>query len=129
MTDNTSNPESEENSDSGSDHQLSIQSSPKPINTSPGALKLRSWLNKTLKIKMSDGRTLTGVFLCTDQDANIILGSCSEYLPPDPNIINEDPRMLGLVMIPGKHIVTVHIDMNEFPNMNSGILNETLDYV
>lgn len=83
---------------------------------SPGAVKLRSWLNKTFRVEMSDGRVLTGVFLCTDRDANIILGSCSEYLPTDDTTkaLNEEPRMLGLVMIPGKHIVTVHIDSDEY---------------
>lgn len=42
--------------------------------------RLRSWLNKNMKIKMTDGRTLIGIFLCTDKDKNVILGSCSEYL-------------------------------------------------
>ncbi|CAH2012839.1 unnamed protein product [Acanthoscelides obtectus] len=79
----------------------------KPLNTSPGAVKLRTWLNKSFRIEMTDGRVLIGVFLCTDRDANIILGSCSEYLPHSINgkPANEEPRMLGLVMIPGKHIV------------------------
>lgn len=83
---------------------------------SPGAVQLRSWLNKTFRVEMTDGRVLTGVFLCTDRDANIILGSCSEYLPVDEKtkMVNEEPRMLGLVMIPGKHIVTIHIDSNEY---------------
>lgn len=82
---------------------------------SPGAIKLRSWLNKSFRVEMTDGRVLTGIFLCTDRDANIILGSCSEYLPVDEktNMINEEPRMLGLVMIPGKHIVTIHIDSSQ----------------
>nr|CAI5861913.1 unnamed protein product [Callosobruchus analis] len=64
---------------------------------------------------MTDGRVLIGVFLCTDRDANIILGSCSEYLPQNINgkPTNEEPRMLGLVMIPGKHIVSIHIETNE----------------
>lgn len=63
---------------------------------------------------MSDGRVLLGVFLCTDRDRNIILGSCSEYLPPkndaNTNEPPEEPRVLGLVMIPGKHIVSIHVD-------------------
>nr|CAH7749669.1 unnamed protein product [Callosobruchus chinensis]CAH7754126.1 unnamed protein product [Callosobruchus chinensis] len=63
---------------------------------------------------MTDGRVLIGVFLCTDRDANIILGSCSEYLP-------QKPRMLGLVMIPGKHIVSIHIETNE--SCNSAMYN------
>ncbi|KAF5294246.1 hypothetical protein FQR65_LT10832 [Abscondita terminalis] len=98
-----------------------IESEEKPINESPGAVQLRKWLNKTLKIEMSDGRVLIGIFLCTDRDANIILGSCSEYLPEDMkseeatnlDVTSEEPRMLGLVMVPGKHIVSIHIDQNE----------------
>lgn len=82
---------------------------------SPGAVQLRTWLNKTFRVEMTDGRVLTGVFLCTDRDANIILGSCSEYLPIEKTKVgNEEPRMLGLVMIPGKHIVSIHIDTNEY---------------
>ena len=45
--------------------------------------KLQSWLNKRMKIEMSDGRTLIGIFLCTDCHQNVILGSCSEYLKPN----------------------------------------------
>ena len=41
---------------------------------------LESWLNKIMRIKISDGRTLIGSFLCTDQDRNIILGSCQEFV-------------------------------------------------
>ncbi|XP_019879761.1 N-alpha-acetyltransferase 38, NatC auxiliary subunit [Aethina tumida] len=78
-----------------------------------GVAKLRSWLNKPLRIKMTDGRTLIGVFFCTDRDANIILGSCTEYLPISQDNINDDRRMLGLVMIPGRHIVKVELDLNE----------------
>ncbi|CAH0560184.1 unnamed protein product [Brassicogethes aeneus] len=86
-----------------------------PLNMAPGAVKLRSWLNKPLRIKMTDGRTLLGVFFCTDRDANIILGSCTEYLPADDTkaSLNDEPRMLGLVMIPGRHIVKVELDVNE----------------
>lgn len=87
---------------------------------SEGAVKLKSWLNNLLRIEMSDGRVLIGVFLCTDRDANIILGSCSEYLPEDNITVastssnnTEEPRMLGLVMVPGKHIVSISIDQND----------------
>lgn len=68
--------------------------------------KLKSWLNKTLKIKMTDGRVLVGTFLCTDRDANVILGTCEEYL----SVEHTEPRALGLVMVPGRHIVTIHLD-------------------
>ena len=96
-----------------------------------------------MKIKLSDGRILIGVFLCTDRDSNVILGSCSEYVLDqggdtntspkqadeesdligdevndelDP-IFNIEPRILGLAMVPGKHIVSIHLD--EIPSSSS----------
>lgn len=66
---------------------------------------------------MSDGRVLVGIFLCTDRDANVILGSCAEYLPGERiDVVNqeEEPRMLGLVMVPGRHIVSISIDQNGY---------------
>ena len=39
-------------------------------------------MNKTMRIVMTDGRSLMGVFWCTDRDANVILGNCMEYMPP-----------------------------------------------
>lgn len=39
-----------------------------------GKTKLRKWLNMNFRIEMTDGRVLIGVFLCTDRDANVILG-------------------------------------------------------
>ncbi|CAL1539958.1 unnamed protein product [Lymnaea stagnalis] len=72
--------------------------------------KLEQWLNKSMRIKMTDGRTLIGTFLCTDCDCNIIMGSCEEYLKSPDLDPREDPRILGLAMIPGKHVVTIEID-------------------
>ena len=78
---------------------------------------------------MSDNRTIVGIFLCTDCHRNIILGSSLEYLkdgfvayalalklvPAHFFFLstleeNEEPRMLGLAMIPGEHIVSIHVD-------------------
>ncbi|XP_023209441.1 N-alpha-acetyltransferase 38, NatC auxiliary subunit-like [Centruroides sculpturatus] len=73
---------------------------------------LESWLNKNMKIEMTDGRILIGIFLCTDRDRNVILGSCSEYLKPEDDGIVEEPRVLGLAMVPGHHIVSIRIDEN-----------------
>lgn len=42
--------------------------------------RLEALLNRSLRIRMSDGRTLVGAFLCTDRDANVILGSAQEFL-------------------------------------------------
>uniref|UniRef100_A0A146LJY8 LSM domain-containing protein 1-A n=2 Tax=Lygus hesperus TaxID=30085 RepID=A0A146LJY8_LYGHE len=75
-----------------------------------GKAKLLSWLNKSMKVEMSDGRVLVGSFLCTDRDANLILGSCTEYLNPQVCGFSDEPRVLGLVMVPGRHIVSIHLD-------------------
>uniref|UniRef100_A0A6M2DCG5 Putative u1 snrnp component n=1 Tax=Xenopsylla cheopis TaxID=163159 RepID=A0A6M2DCG5_XENCH len=80
----------------------------KPIKDSKGRAQLRQWLNKSFRIKMTDGRVLYGTFACTDRDGNIILASCSEYLSEhsDPS----EERVLGLIMVPGRHIVSIQVD-------------------
>lgn len=75
-----------------------------------GRKQLESWLNKSLKIQMTDGRTLIGVFVCTDRECNIILGSCQEFLHYPEEEGKEEPRMLGLALIPGRHVVCICID-------------------
>lgn len=52
---------------------------------------------------MIDGRILIGLFLCTDSDANIILGMCSEFR-------DDEERSLGLVIVKKKHIVKIEVD-------------------
>ena len=76
---------------------------------SPGRSKLRQWLNKNMRIELSDGRVLVGIFLCTDKKANVILGSCAERMSDQAEDCNE-PRVLGLAMVPGKHIVSIKVD-------------------
>ncbi|XP_065564735.1 N-alpha-acetyltransferase 38, NatC auxiliary subunit-like [Artemia franciscana] len=70
---------------------------------------IRSLLNKSMLIQTTDGRTFIGSFLCTDKESNVILGSCMEYRPGDENL-DEEPRSLGLAMVPGKHIVKMMSD-------------------
>lgn len=72
-----------------------------------------------MKIQMTDGRTLIGIFLCTDRDRNVILGSCEEYLkPPGTTDPKEEPRILGLAMVPGCHIVSICVDEDRVPETN-----------
>ena len=33
----------------------------------PGVAQLKGWINKSMKVEMSDGRVIVGVFLCTDR--------------------------------------------------------------
>jgi N-alpha-acetyltransferase 38, NatC auxiliary subunit len=86
----------------------SLKLQPKPqvtikLQETPGRQKLRSWLNKYFRIKLTDGRTLIGLFLCTDADSNIILGITTEFR-------DEEERTLGLVIVPKKHIVSIEVD-------------------
>lgn len=75
-----------------------------------GRRLLQKWLHSSMKIEMTDGRTLVGSFMCTDRDNNIILGSCIEHLQPDEGGREEEPRVLGLAMVPGRHIVSICVD-------------------
>ena len=56
-----------------------------------------------------------GIFLCTDKDANVIMGSCTESMgteEEDSAATAVEPRVLGLAMVPGKHIVSIHVDQD-----------------
>ncbi|MGH0182142.1 UNVERIFIED_CONTAM: hypothetical protein FKN15_008517 [Acipenser sinensis] len=88
-----------------------------PINTgkdgefcSQEALKLEDLLNKNMRIRMTDGRTLVGLFLCSDRDCNVILGSAQEFLKPTDSFSQAEPRILGLAMIPGHHVVSIEVE-------------------
>ena len=96
----------------------------------PGITQLKSWLNKNMKVLMSDGRVLVGIFLCTDKytsdtrrecgftsvsfyrAGNVIIGSCNEYTrdPDTENDLDMEPRLLGLAMVPGNHIARMWVD-------------------
>ena len=42
---------------------------------------LRGFLNKRLRVKLSDGRFVVGDLLCTNRDMNTVLGNCEESIP------------------------------------------------
>ena len=115
---------------------------------SEGREYLKQMLNKLMKVKLSDRRILIGVFLCTDKDSNVILGSCAEYVVQQKNntendnsdailetgdeteidpTLNIEPRILGLAMVPGKHIVSIHLDDTSSPrNASKAPLNSPI---
>lgn len=92
--------------------------------------KLSKWLNHYMRVKITDGRVLIGIFLCTDANQNIILGQCQEFVNSTRmftfiyfdfllffssflTIIienSEDSRPLGLAMVPGHHITSIDVD-------------------
>uniref|UniRef100_A0A336LG16 CSON008894 protein n=1 Tax=Culicoides sonorensis TaxID=179676 RepID=A0A336LG16_CULSO len=105
-------------SDEGDDQCMEpMQSKPaeekKPL--TPGREKLQSWLDKTLRIVMTDSRILVGDFLCTDRSGNVILGMCYEYTD-----VAGEGRYLGSVMVPGKHIVKMEVDISGKTSYRAG---------
>ncbi|KAJ2961112.1 hypothetical protein NQZ79_g3602 [Umbelopsis isabellina] len=70
---------------------------------SENVAQLRSYLNHKARIKVSDGRIFIGLFVCTDKDKNTILAHAEEYR-------GDEQRLVGLVMIPGKHLLNMDIE-------------------
>ncbi|KAK6325776.1 hypothetical protein J4Q44_G00051180 [Coregonus suidteri] len=68
---------------------------------------------------MTDGRTLVGLFLCTDRDCNVILGSAQEFLKSSDSFSQGEPRVLGLAMIPGHHVVSIEEEATGEPTAPS----------
>ncbi|ROW07972.1 hypothetical protein VMCG_03527 [Cytospora schulzeri] len=84
---------------------------------------LESLLNRKLRIHTTDERMFWGDFKCTDPDRNIVLAHTYEYRQPsaqqlskaaqkagsDAKSIKMDMthRYLGLVVVPGEHIVRI----------------------
>nr|XP_060153545.1 N-alpha-acetyltransferase 38, NatC auxiliary subunit-like [Globicephala melas] len=73
--------------------------------------QLEALLNKTMRIRMPDGRTLVGCFLFTNRDCSVILGSAQEFLKPLNSFSAGEPRVLSLAMVPGHHIHIVSIEV------------------
>ncbi|XP_028330399.1 N-alpha-acetyltransferase 38, NatC auxiliary subunit isoform X1 [Gouania willdenowi] len=99
----------EENGPSSHQQQHSELSS-SSSSSSEARQKLESLLNKNMRIRMTDGRTLVGLFLCTDRDCNVILGSAQEFLKSTDTFSQGEPRVLGLAMIPGHHVVSIEVE-------------------
>lgn len=94
---------------------------------------LTKLLNKNLRVQTTDSRLFWGQFRCTDPDANVVLTSTYEYSPASrskvastttattssdtqsgnvqQSMLGEmQSRYLGLVVVPGKHIVKIEVE-------------------
>ncbi|KAI0474700.1 hypothetical protein F4859DRAFT_76559 [Xylaria cf. heliscus] len=88
---------------------------------------LKSLINKNLRIHATDGRMFIGTFKCTDTDRNVVLSLTYEYRQPSQQKLAEaaaaalsgnsatikadmTSRYLGLVVIPGEHIVKMEVE-------------------
>lgn len=87
--------------------------------------ELRSCLNFKARVHISDGRVFIGTFVCTDKQKNIILAHTEEFrgrrLSDIPTrrpysslsrlfLFAGEQRLVGLVMIPGKHLVKIETE-------------------
>ncbi|RDA93552.1 hypothetical protein CP533_3999 [Ophiocordyceps camponoti-saundersi (nom. inval.)] len=81
---------------------------------------LKALLNKNLRITTTDGRLFWGAFKCTDANQNIVLSHTYEYRRSSgahPSGHDQPGRMnvaaaryLGLVVVPGEHIVRMELE-------------------
>jgi small nuclear ribonucleoprotein (snRNP)-like protein len=85
---------------------------------------LATILNKNLRVYTSDGRLFWGTLKCTDPDRNIVLAHTYEYRQPSARErekaaeeaegqsvkLDMTSRYLGLVVIPGHHIVKMEVE-------------------
>jgi small nuclear ribonucleoprotein (snRNP)-like protein len=73
---------------------------------------MRQYLRRTFRVTISDGRHIRGTFECIDQHKNMILSDAQEDKPSKKatdgsgsSIPGDTSRRLGMVMVPGKHLV------------------------
>ncbi|KAG0053264.1 hypothetical protein BGZ83_001434 [Gryganskiella cystojenkinii] len=93
--------------------------------------KLRSFLSRNTRIEITDGRLFVGQFMCIDHSKNIILAGAYESRPEKPSSSSEK-RFVGLVMIPGHHIVKAEMDASHLRGVDARIKATTkydLDYL
>ncbi|CAG8439185.1 7427_t:CDS:2 [Ambispora leptoticha] len=83
----------------------------KDTQDTPKIAKLRSYLNLKARITVSDGRVFNGTFVCIDKYKNIILANTEEFR-------GVEKRYVGLVMVPGKHLIKAEIEDLEVPKNN-----------
>ncbi|KAL6863058.1 hypothetical protein ACO1O0_003302 [Amphichorda felina] len=90
---------------------------------------LATLLNKYMRIFTTDGRMFRGAFKCTDPDTNVVLSQTYEYRQPSARqradaavdaavekatggsvTLDMTSRYLGLVVVPGHHIVKMEVE-------------------
>ena len=100
---------------------------PPSSKSTPNIEKLRELLGRRLQVEVVDGRKFIGTACCFDNQRNIVMNMCIEHrktkisdgIKWKVNVAishhtardeyREDTRQLGLVLIPGKHIIRVFV--------------------
>lgn len=90
-------------------------------------------LGRSLRVHTTDSRMFVGIFKCTDAERNLILANSLEYRFPTPSAVeaaakdnealdntpqsskatvkvNMSSRLIGLIVIPGRHITKIELE-------------------
>ncbi|KAJ3071577.1 hypothetical protein HDU98_005116 [Podochytrium sp. JEL0797] len=79
----------------------------------PEIRELSTMLGIKAQCTASDGRRFCGVFLCVDKYKNVILSGAEEFnrgVDETTGEPREERRYVGMVMIPGKHLVRMQVE-------------------
>mmetsp|Transcript_10774 Transcript_10774/g.14919 ORF Transcript_10774/g.14919 Transcript_10774/m.14919 type:complete len:118 (+) Transcript_10774:136-489(+) len=93
--------------------------------------EIRSLLGCLLRFTLDDKRVIVGIFQCMDSDRNFIVAKAEETrrLPVDygldETILEKRTRRLGLVMVPGKHLVRVEAMASDLQDRRIVISSES----
>jgi len=71
--------------------------------------ELKKYIGKEIRIIINDNRVIEGEFQCIDRELNFIIGGAIELHGIDTDSDNDSnnkiSKRLGMVLIPGKHVV------------------------
>mmetsp|Transcript_37101 Transcript_37101/g.57994 ORF Transcript_37101/g.57994 Transcript_37101/m.57994 type:complete len:110 (-) Transcript_37101:28-357(-) len=77
--------------------------SKKPVDDSKEKLlQLKNCINRLSRVTLTDGRVLTGTFICFDYQGNVLMNGAEEQKAMEGN---KDSRSLGMIMVKPQHLV------------------------
>jgi small nuclear ribonucleoprotein (snRNP)-like protein len=72
-----------------------------------------TFIGKTVRITATDRRIFEGRFVCVDSKMNVVLQGTYQYTPQSQELVTK--QWTGMVMIPGKHVVSVAVLQQNTP--------------
>lgn len=79
-----------------------------------------AYINWRLRVHLSDTRVLRGTLLAFDRHMNLVLADCEEYRTirgKKENPDREEKRSLGLVVLRGENVISVHAEAPPLPKV------------
>jgi len=78
-----------------------------------GGSKMTAYMNHRMRATLKDGRTFVGTLRSFDKHMNLILIDTEEYRQTRPKkgqVLNEQKRPLGFVLLRGEHLCTLSVE-------------------